>query len=298
MPNSTPGVREEFDPREGVAHRYGLSTDRWARLRHRSYWLTGAGTGFGRAMGIALASAGAQIFLTGRREAKLHETIEAIGSLGVAVDRCHAVPADLSDLYQIQRASEYVRANCPSLQGLVHSAAMPQRIDHRYPLQEETPEYWDEIMWVNVKAPWYLTKTILPHMVCGGEIKVLFLSSAAGWSFASGYGHYNISKAALNSLTACFAEECKARNPAVDVQINALDPGQARTEMNPGSTRSPFGTASMGLVLLSHPEPGPNGKFFCHDGSHRDFCNSAPYERSLLADQGPPHADERGQGRQ
>jgi NAD(P)-dependent dehydrogenase (short-subunit alcohol dehydrogenase family) len=113
-------------------------------------------------------------------------------------------------------------------------------------------------------------------------IRIIFMTSGAGWSFLSGYGQYNISKAALNSLTACFAEECQAGYPDSDIQINGLDPGQAKTEMNPGSERSPFSVVAMALLLLSHPENGPNGKFFSHDGRHLSFCNSLPYDKPLI----------------
>jgi NAD(P)-dependent dehydrogenase (short-subunit alcohol dehydrogenase family) len=143
-------------------------------------------------------------------------------------------------------------------------------------------ESWEGMLRVNTLAPWFLTKTVLPHMLKGNEVRVIFMTSGAGWSFLPGFGQYNVSKAALNSLTACFAEECHARYPDADIQMNGLDPGQAKTEMNPGSSRSPFSVATMALLLLSHPPAGPNGKFFSHDGRHLTFCNSAPYERSLI----------------
>ncbi len=127
---------------------------------------------------------------------------------------------------------------------------------------------WDRILRTNVTAPWLLTQAILPHIVKGGTVRVLFITSEAGWAFTPGFGQYNISKAALNSLGACMAEECTARYPELDTQINVLVPGEARTEMNQGSTESPYTIASMALLLLSHPKGGPNGKFFHKDGRH------------------------------
>lgn len=137
---------------------------------------------------------------------------------------------------------------------------------------------------VNVTAPWELSKIALPHMVKGGEIRILFLTSAAAWGFAAGFGQYNITKAALNSLGASLAEECIARYPKLDVQINVLDPGEAHTEMNQGSSTSPYSLASMALLLLSHPKGGPNGKFFHRDGRHLQFGYSRPYEKALIRD--------------
>jgi len=282
MTHSTPGIVQDVDPREWRTHTYGLPPERWKRLCDRSYWITGAGTGFGQAMATALASAGARVFLTGRRETKLHEAIEGMRSFGIPTDRCHAVPADLTKPDQVESAFAFIRTRCPSLQGLVNNAALAQRTRCEYPLQQETIECWDEVMRVNVRAPWFVTKTALPYMLEGGEVRAVFITSGAGWAFASGYGQYNVSKAALNSLTACLAEECRARYPDVDIQINGLDPGQARSEMNRGSNRSPFSVACMSLLLLSHPKGGPNGKFFAHDGRHLEFCSSSAYDKSLL----------------
>jgi len=278
---STPGIVQDPDPRYWRTHMYGLPLDRWEYLRDRSYWITGAGTGFGWAITAALASAGSQIFLTGRREDKLRQAIGNLVSLGIPTNSCQIVAADITDPRAVERASAFIREHCRCLHGLVNNAAIPQRIEYQYPLHEESVEFWDEIMRVNVRAPWFVTKTALPVMLKAGEVRVLFITSAAGWSFASGYGQYNITKAALNSLAACFAEECRTAFPDVDIQINALDPGQARTEMNPGSTRSPFTAACMALLILSHPRNGPNGKFFSHDGGHLEFCNAAAYGKPL-----------------
>ena len=72
-----------------------------------------------------------------------------------------------------------------------------------------------------------------------------------------GFGPYNVSKSAVNTLGASLAAECTLRYPDKDIQVNVLVPGEARTEMNQGSTESPYAVVSMVLVLLSHPPGGP-----------------------------------------
>jgi NAD(P)-dependent dehydrogenase (short-subunit alcohol dehydrogenase family) len=282
MTLSTPGIQEDLDPRKWSNHHYGLPDDRWQRLASRSYWVTGAGTGYGLAMASALAAAGAQVFLTGRRSSKLTEAIDYIGSLGINTAKCRPVPADVVHEEEVERASGFIETACPSLHGLINNAAVPQPITVPYPLQETNTDTWDKVFNTNTRGPWLVTRRVLRHMLKGKDIRIIFVTSGAGWSFLSGYGQYNVSKAALNSLTACFAEECHARHPNADIQINGLDPGQAKTEMNPGSDRSPFSVVCMALLLLSHPEGGPNGKFFSHDGRHLSFCNSLPYDKPLM----------------
>jgi len=282
MSDVTPGVLQYLAPRDWKNHLYGLPPKRWERLSNRSYWITGAGTGFGRALAVGLATAGAQIFLSGRRSEKLEESLEEMRSFGIDVIRCKIVPFDLTNSDEILEARNYVQSHCKSLHGLINNAAVPQRGASRWPLQEESREFWNHIFNVNVTAQWELSKLALPHMVKGGEVKILFLTSAAAWGFAPGFGQYNVTKAALNSLGASMAAECVARYPTLDVQINMLDPGEARTEMNQGSSTSPYSTVSMALILLSHPKGGPNGKFFHRDGRHLEFGNCRAYEKVLL----------------
>ena len=285
MSHVTPGVLQDFDPQYWSLHHYGLPQERWERLGRQSYWVTGAGTGFGRALSVALASAGARVFLSGRRSEKLHQSIEEMCSFGIDIEGCHVLPFDLTNGQEIVQAVNYVERYSGSLHGLINNAAVPQRGGSRWPLQEESREFWNHIFHVNVTAQWELSKLVLPHMRKGGEIRILFLTSAAGWSFAPGFGHYNITKAALNSLGASMAEECAVRYPNLDVQINMLDPGEARTEMNQGSSTSPYVVASMALILLSHPKGGPNGKFFHRDGRHLQFGYSQQHEKPLIGDE-------------
>jgi NAD(P)-dependent dehydrogenase (short-subunit alcohol dehydrogenase family) len=118
-------------------------------------------------------------------------------------------------------------------------------------------------------------------MVAGGEVRIVFITSEAGWAFTPGVGQYNISKAAINNLGASLAHECAARYPEADIQINILNPGEARTEMNQGSQRSPYTIVPMMLQLLSHPAGGPNGRFFHADGRHLSFTFAEAHDRPL-----------------
>lgn len=275
-------VLENADPKKWKEHLFGLPIDRWKALSGKSFWITGAGTGYGRSMACALVAAGAQVFLTGRRIEKLRESLKEMSYFGISVDKCYLIPADLTRHEDIICACDKVKSLCDSLYGLVNNAAIPSRPGSRYPLQNDPEEYWDRIMATNVKAPWLLTRTIFPHMLKGKEIRVLFITSEAGWANTSGFGMYNVSKAALNSLGVSMAKEYADSFPGVDIQINIISPGEARTEMNQGSSVSPYSIVSIVLLLLSHPRGGPDGKFFHRDGRHLQFCYSELYDRSLF----------------
>jgi 3-oxoacyl-[acyl-carrier protein] reductase len=280
MPNATPGIAQHLDPAQWRDRHFGLTPARWGALAGRCFWVVGAGTGFGRSMSVALAAAGARVVLSGRRNEKLLETIDEMRSLGVPATAALPIALDITDAPAVAATAAAIEHRCGALHGLVCSAALPQA-DGPSPLMSMEPERWDELLRTNVTGAWLVTRAALPLMLQGASARVVYLTSEAGWAFTPGFGAYNVTKSALNNLGASFAAECAAQQPAADVQINVLVPGEARTEMNQGSTESPYAVVCMALTLLSHPPGGPNGYFFHRDGRHLTFGHRGPFEGSL-----------------
>ncbi len=192
------------------------------------------------------------------------------------------VPADITNPDDVQRAAALIAEHTTHLYGLVNNAAVPEPHRSPWPLADLSAAQWNTLLATNVTGQWLVSKAALPLMVRREEFRMVFMTSEAGWAFTPGFGPYNLSKAALNNLAASLAAECAARFPEKDVQINILVPGEARTEMNQGSTDSPFSVVCMTLLLLSHPTGGPNGCFFHRDGRHLAFAYASPYSKSLL----------------
>jgi 2-dehydro-3-deoxy-D-gluconate 5-dehydrogenase len=281
MPAATPGIRQFLDPAAWRDHHFGLPPARWRALAGRTAWITGAGTGFGRSITVALAAAGARVVLSGRRVGKLADGIEEMRSLGVAADDAVAITLDMTDAGSVEAAAEEIKRRFGPLHFLVHSAALPPA-PLQWPLTSMTAAQWRQMIDSNVTGAWLVCRTAVPTMLAAGSCRTVLLTSEAGWAFTPGVGAYNVSKSALNNLGASLAAECKARYPAADVQINVLIPGEARTEMNQGSTISPYAIVPMTLALLSHPAGGPNGHFFHRDGRHFAFGYSPAYEQAVL----------------
>jgi len=274
-------VLTDVTPENWRKHKFGLTEKKWRKLHGRSYWVTGAGTGYGHAITCSLAAAGARVFLTGRRIEMLNESLKIMNGIGVDTGKCHLIPADLTQEKDIYHACSIVTKLCESLDGLVNNAGISSKPGTQYPLHDDPVEFWDKIMATNLKAPWLLTRTIYPHMRKSGSIRIVFMTSEAGWASTPGFGMYNISKAALNSLGHSMAMEYAEHFPDDDIQINIVQPGEARTEMNQGSLVSPYAIVSMVLLLLSQPKGSANGKFFDRNGRHLQFCNTLPYEHPL-----------------
>lgn len=144
------------------------------------------------------------------------------------------------------------------------------------------PVQWNALLATNVTGQWLVSKAALPLLARAQALRIVFMTSEAGWAATPGFGPYNVGKSALNSLGASFAAECAARYPQRDVQVNVLIPGEAHTEMNAASAESPYSVVCMALLLLSHPAGGPNGCFFHRDGRHFEFGHARAFPRPLL----------------
>jgi NAD(P)-dependent dehydrogenase (short-subunit alcohol dehydrogenase family) len=287
---ATPGIQQRLDPKLWKEHRFGLPAARWNSLSGRAFWITGAGTGYGRAISIALAAAGAIVYMTGRRGAKLDETRESARALGVHPGNMTSLAADITDRDSVSAATARIVAASTGLHGLVNNAAVPSP----GPLATISSAQWQRLWDTNVTGAWLVTQAALPLLESRDSYRVVFMTSEAGWASTPGFGAYNASKAALNSLGASFAAELAQRRPDGDAQVNTLIAGEARTEMNRGSNESPYSVVCMALLLLSHPRGGPNGHFFHRDGRHFAFGYSTYYNKSLLEPDRVVHAGKDG----
>lgn len=278
---ATPGIQQFFDPADWRNHRFGLPPERWQALSGQIAWVTGAGTGYGSCIAVALAAAGCRVILSGRRAEKLCATVDEIRSFGISAEYVTVRPLDITDGSQVNAAAEDIRLRYGPPDVLIHSAAVPPG-PHAWPLTSMSPQEWEHIVNTNVTGAWLVCRAAVPAMLAAGSCRVLLLTSEAGWAFTPGVGAYNVTKSALNNLGASLAAECATRYPAADVQINVLIPGEARTEMNQGSAISPYSVVNMALLLVSHPPGGPNGRFFHRDGRHFSFGYAAAYGLPLV----------------
>lgn len=278
---ATRGLLEYGDYAAWKAHRFGLPLPRWNALAGKVIWITGAGTGYGAAIATILAAAGARPVLSGRRRERLQVTLNNMRSLGVDPAAALIVPGDVRNESQLLAAAGQIEAEAGALHGLVVCAALPQRGGGPSPLSDMTRETWDAMIETNVTAPWLSARAALPVMLRSHAARIVLLTSEAGWADTPGFGPYNLTKAALNSLGASLAAELAALHSDADVQINVLNPGEAKSEMNQGSSVSPYAAVAMTLALLTHPPGGPNGRFFARDGRHLEFAYAKAWGKPL-----------------
>lgn len=167
-------------------------------LAGKTAWVTGAGTGIGRAVAIALAREGMRVALTGRREAPLRETTSMLGR-----DDAIVLPGDLTDADDVTRMAASLRDSGPDI--LVNNAGV--NLKRRY-LHQLDAAAIRQIVDGNLTAPFLTTTAVLPAMRARGGGLIVQIASMAGKqvSFLSGPG-YTAAKHGFVALSAAVNQE-------------------------------------------------------------------------------------------
>ena len=139
------------------------------------------------------------------------------------MDLSGAMPPDYEAL------AARVESELDRLDGLVHNAAL---LGDLGPIEHSSPEGWQELIQVNVNAPFLLTRALLPlvrRTAAGhGHAAIIFTSSGVGRRGRAYWGGYSVSKFAIEGLNQVLADELDG---ASGVRVNSLNPGPVRTRM-------------------------------------------------------------------
>lgn len=186
-------------------------------LADRVAVVTGANTGLGQAIAVALASAGADVALVGR--SPMHETSERIAALGRAsID----IRADLSTLADIPAIVEHASGWRRRVDILVNNAGIIRRAD----ALDFTEADWDAVMNVNLKSVFFLSQAVARRMVSdGGGGKIVNVASLLSFQGGIRVPSYTASKSGLAGLTRLLACEWAAKG----INVNAIAPGYFAT---------------------------------------------------------------------
>jgi NADP-dependent 3-hydroxy acid dehydrogenase YdfG len=171
-------------------------------LQGKVAWLTGAGSGIGRAGAQTLAEAGATVIVSGRTREGLDETVELVTEAG---GRAEAVTLDVADKAAVARVGAEIAARHGGVDILVNSAGL--NLSTRL-WRDMTPDSFDHIVRINLNGALYCIHAVLPAMRARKSGLVINISSWAGRfeEYLTGPAD-NASKTALAALTTSLNDE-------------------------------------------------------------------------------------------
>src|SRR2546423_8302227 len=130
-------------------------------LADRVILITGASSGFGRALAIEAARAGATVILSGRSQAKLERVYDEIETLGAPRPAMAVLDLATATAADYDRLAQTIGEEFGRLDGLVHSASI---LGDRTPLEQYDVPTWCKVLHVNLTAPFILSQVLLPSL--------------------------------------------------------------------------------------------------------------------------------------
>lgn len=179
--------------------------------------VTGANTGLGQGIAVALAEAGADIAAAGispptETEAK----VKALGRKFVAIE---------ANLTSIEPVARLLRETLDGLGGvdiLVNNAGLIRRAD----AVDFSEQDWDDVMNVNIKSAFFLSQAVGRHFIAQGSGKIINIASMLSFQGGIRVPSYTASKSGIAGITRLLANEWAGKG----VNINAIAPGYMATD--------------------------------------------------------------------
>ncbi|MFZ4621865.1 MAG: 2-dehydro-3-deoxy-D-gluconate 5-dehydrogenase KduD [Bacteroidota bacterium] len=181
-------------------------------LQGRTAIITGASTGLGRGMAVALASAGADCVLVSRSSPD--ETVSAIEAIG---RKAVVVLADVAERTSTEKIISAAMKEFGRIDILVNNAGIIRRED----ALEFTEKDWDEVMDVNVKSGFFLSQAAARQMIKQGKGKIINIASLLSFQGGIRVPSYTASKGAVVQVTKALANELASKG----INANAIAPG-------------------------------------------------------------------------
>jgi len=185
-------------------------------LSGRVALVTGANTGIGQAIAVALAQAGADVALVGRSAAD-----ETAGLVRAEGRRAILIGADLSSIAPVEGVVEQTVSDLGGIDILVNNAGIIRRAD----AVDFTEADWDAVIDTNLKSLFFLSQAAGRRMIEAGRGKIINIASLLSFQGGIRVPSYTASKSGVAGLTKLLANEWAAKG----LNVNAIAPGYIAT---------------------------------------------------------------------
>lgn len=228
-------------------------------LSGRLALVTGASRGIGYQIALQMAAAGAHIIAVARTQGGLEELDDQIRQAGGTAT---LVPLDLQDMAGIDRLGGAIHERWGKLDILVANAGVLGVIS---PIGHVEAKVFEKVMTINVTATWRLIRSVEPLLKASDAGRAILLSSGVAHSCKAFWGPYAASKAAVEAMGRCWAEET-VNSP---LRVNSVNPGATRTALraqavpgeDPDTLPTPAQVAA-GIIPLADPALTETGMLF------------------------------------
>ena len=203
--------------------------------------VTGANTGLGQAIAVALAGAGAAVALVGR--SSMAETESAIQAAG---GRSLSIQADLSTIAPVKDVIDQAANWSGGVDILVNNAGIIRRAD----AVDFSEADWDAVMDVNLKTVFFLSQAFARHRIAEGKPgKIINVASLLSFQGGIRIPSYTASKSGLAGLTRLLACEWAGKG----INVNAIAPGYFETNNTEALRNDPDrNSAILGRIPAGH----------------------------------------------
>ncbi|MCF2517876.1 2-dehydro-3-deoxy-D-gluconate 5-dehydrogenase KduD [Dyadobacter sp. CY351] len=204
-------------------------------LTGKTALVTGCNRGIGKAMAEALAEAGADII--GVASSDIQSASDLQNAVTQAGRKFYPSQADLGNRESIYAFIKKVKAEHQHIDILINNAG----IILRQPAAEHSDEYWDQVLNINLDAPYILSREFGRDMVARGSGKIIFTASLLTFQGGINVPGYTASKSAIGGLVKALANEWAGKG----VNVNAIAPGYINTDNTEALRNDPVRSKSI-----------------------------------------------------
>lgn len=186
--------------------------------------VTGANRGFGLAITMDLAKAGATVIMLGRDLGSLEYAYDAVVDAGYKEPILYPLDLEGATPENYQELQDNILDKFKKLDGLIHNAAI---LGTQMPIDQYDIKLWYSTLQINLSAPFMLTQFLIPALMKSDDARILFLSSTVGREARAYWGAYSVSKFGIEGFAKTLSEELEK----TQITVNTINPGKIRTEM-------------------------------------------------------------------